>query len=150
VKWWMRGVPVGNQAREQLARTAPSPGWLRSAFPRAARLVEDTACASHRVYRGALDRDLSVARLAGIAEIGVTRLKARFRRSTGLPVRQYVVQRRVVRARALLPRGDLPLSQIALDSACYAAHRRLSRRLPRAPPTCGSMTTTLLVLGMAC
>jgi AraC family transcriptional regulator len=39
-----------------------------------------------------------------------------FKRSFGVPVHEYVIQRRVERARTLLLRGALPASQVALDA----------------------------------
>lgn len=63
-----------------------------------------------------LDRDLSLARLAAVAGISASHLKTLFKRSTGLPVHAYVVQRRVERARTLLLRGDLSASQVALEA----------------------------------
>ncbi|WP_163990967.1 AraC family transcriptional regulator [Pyxidicoccus caerfyrddinensis] len=63
-----------------------------------------------------LDRNLSLARLAGITGVSESHFRALFKRSTGLPVHEYVVQRRVERARTLLLRGDLPASQVALEA----------------------------------
>ena len=63
-----------------------------------------------------LDERLSLTRLAVVAGTSASHLKTLFKRSTGVPVHEYVVQRRVERARQLLLRGDLPASQVALDS----------------------------------
>jgi AraC family transcriptional regulator len=78
-----------------------------------------------------LDQDLSIARLAHLAGVSATNLKSLFRRLTGLPVHQYVVQRRVERARALLARGRLPASQVALEArVAHQSHMaRWMRRL---------------------
>ncbi|MFC3550436.1 helix-turn-helix domain-containing protein [Lysobacter cavernae] len=62
-----------------------------------------------------LDEDLSLARLAHVAGLSASHLKTQFKRSTGLPLHAYVVQRRVERARTLLLRRELPASRIALD-----------------------------------
>lgn len=77
-----------------------------------------------------LDRDLSLARIAGVAGVGATQLKTLFRRSVGVPVHAYVVQRRVERAKALLLRGDLPASQIALDAG-FAHQSHMARCMQR-------------------
>jgi AraC family transcriptional regulator len=61
-----------------------------------------------------LDEDLSLTRLAGVAEVSASHLKTLFKRSTGLPVHEYVIQRRVERAKALLLRGELAAGQVAL------------------------------------
>jgi AraC family transcriptional regulator len=101
-----------------------------------------------------LGQDLSLLRLARVAGVSASHFRALFKRSTGLPVHEYVIQRRVERARALLSRGELPASQIALDAGfshqshmarcmrrvlgvtptVVARHRALSQRAPR-PPT---------------
>jgi methylphosphotriester-DNA--protein-cysteine methyltransferase len=41
-----------------------------------------------------LDQDLSLSRLAEVAEVSASHLKTLFKRSTGLPVHEYVIQRR--------------------------------------------------------
>jgi AraC family transcriptional regulator len=63
-----------------------------------------------------IDRDLSMATLASVAQVSASHLKNAFRRSTGLSVHEYVVQRRVERAKLLLMQGELPASEIALEA----------------------------------
>jgi len=63
-----------------------------------------------------IDRDLSLATLASVAGVSASHLKSAFRRSTGMPVHEYVVQRRVERAKVLLMQGELPASEIALEA----------------------------------
>jgi AraC family transcriptional regulator len=63
-----------------------------------------------------LAEDLSLLRLARVSGISASHLRALFKRSVGVPVHEYVIQRRVERARALLSRGELPASQIALEA----------------------------------
>jgi AraC family transcriptional regulator len=85
-----------------------------------------------------LDEDLSIARLAGVAAISASHFKTLFKRTAGVPVHEYVIQRRVERAKALLTRGDLPASQVALaagfthQSHMARAMRRLLGMTPRA------------------
>lgn len=62
-----------------------------------------------------LDQDLSLIRLANVAGVSASHLKTLFKRST-VPVHEYVVQRRVERARALLSRDELPINQVALEA----------------------------------
>jgi AraC family transcriptional regulator len=84
-----------------------------------------------------LDRNLSLLRLAGIADVSASHLKTLFRRSTGIPVHEYVVQRRVERAKELLLRGELPASQVALESGfSHQSHMaRAMRRVLGVTPT---------------
>ncbi len=63
-----------------------------------------------------LDQELSLERLAGVAGASVSHFKMLFKRATGVPVHEYVVRRRVERAKTLLLRGELPASQIALEA----------------------------------
>lgn len=63
-----------------------------------------------------LDDDLSLGLLAAVAGMSASHLKTQFKRSTGLPVHEFVIRRRVERARELLVRGELPPSQIALEA----------------------------------
>jgi AraC family transcriptional regulator len=77
-----------------------------------------------------LDQDLSIARLAGVAGASASHFKSLFRRSTGLPVHRYIVQRRVERARALLQAGKLPASQAALEAG-FAHQSHMARWMRR-------------------
>ncbi len=61
-----------------------------------------------------LDQALRLADLAAVAGVSVTRLKVLFRNSTGIPVHQYVIRRRVEYARALMTTTGMPASEIAL------------------------------------
>lgn len=63
-----------------------------------------------------LDEDLSLGALASLAGSSASHFKTLFKRSMGVPVHEYVGQRRVERARALLLRGGLPASQVALEA----------------------------------
>jgi AraC family transcriptional regulator len=77
-----------------------------------------------------VDRDLSLARLAHVAEVSVSHFKMLFRRSTGVPPHTYVMQRRVERARDLLQRSDLPASQVAL-AAGFSHQSHMARCMRR-------------------
>ncbi|RDJ99863.1 AraC family transcriptional regulator [Paraburkholderia lacunae] len=63
-----------------------------------------------------LDQRLTLTELAAHAELSVPHFKVLFRETLGMPVHQYVVQRRVERAKTLLLDGGLSASQIALDT----------------------------------
>lgn len=84
-----------------------------------------------------LDHDLSLATLADVAGISASHLKTLFRRSLGLPVHTYVIHRRVDRARALLLRGRMAASQVALEVGfSHQSHMaRCMRRVLGVTPT---------------
>jgi AraC family transcriptional regulator len=63
-----------------------------------------------------LDQRLTLDDLAAQAQLSVPHFKLLFRETLGMPVHQYVVRRRVERAKALLLEGRLSASQIALDT----------------------------------
>jgi AraC family transcriptional regulator len=63
-----------------------------------------------------LGDDVSILRLARVSGVSASHLRVLFKRSLGVPVHEYVIQRRVERARALLSRGELPASQVALEA----------------------------------
>jgi|GEM_PF-273930 len=77
-----------------------------------------------------LDQDLSLLQLAAIAGLSASHLKTQFKRATGMPVHAYVVWRRVERARPLLARRELPVSQIALEVG-FAHQSHMVRALRR-------------------
>jgi AraC family transcriptional regulator len=63
-----------------------------------------------------LDQRLTLDELAAQAQLSVPHFKALFRDTLGVPAHQYVVQRRVERARTLLLQGRLSASQVALET----------------------------------
>jgi AraC family transcriptional regulator len=60
-----------------------------------------------------LDRDLSLAELAAIAGYCPTYFARQFKQATGLAPHQYLIHRRVERARALLESGQLTVAEVA-------------------------------------
>lgn len=87
------------------APVAPQRGLSAQQLKRVTGYIEDH-----------IDRDLSLATLASVAQVSASHLKNAFRRSTGLPVHEYVVQRRVERAKSLLIQSELPASEVALEA----------------------------------
>jgi AraC family transcriptional regulator len=88
----------------------PSPPTRRALLaPRVAARVID-------YIEGHLDERLTLAELAALAELSTPHFKALFRATVGLPVHQYVVRRRVERARTLLEKGALSVTQVALET----------------------------------
>ena len=77
-----------------------------------------------------LDKDLSLAGIAVVAGVSPSHCKILFRAAMGLPLHQYVIQRRVERARVLLSEGELAISQVALQTG-FAHQSHLSRHMKR-------------------
>lgn len=103
----------------------------------ASRLKEDKTSLSGRKLRlvvayieDNLTRDLSLRTLASLADIGISQFKKAFRESRGVPVHQYVIQRRVDRATTLLRNSRLPIGQIASEAG-FAHQSHLARHLRR-------------------
>jgi AraC family transcriptional regulator len=64
-----------------------------------------------------LDAGLSLERMAAVARLSVYHFARQFKAATGLPPHQYVIARRVERARRLLQGdGDLSLADVAADA----------------------------------
>lgn len=63
-----------------------------------------------------IDQALSLTDLATVAGLSLSHLKPLFRATFGMPVHQYVLTRRVERARLMLLSEDMPLSQVALET----------------------------------
>ncbi|HEY0916146.1 MAG TPA: AraC family transcriptional regulator [Solimonas sp.] len=66
-----------------------------------------------------LSQKLSLPELAGITRLSVPSFCRRFRASTGLSPYQYVLQAKVERAKALLERQEMPLTDLALSLGFY-------------------------------
>jgi AraC family transcriptional regulator len=84
--------------------SAPARGGLA---PRRLRLVQEYIEAN-------LSGEITLADLAAIAGVSNTHFCRAFHKSTGIASHQYVIRRRVERAKALLAEGELPIAQIAL------------------------------------
>ncbi len=114
-----QGYPGGRLYGESLAtalithllagysdRGLPADSYKGAIAPRRLRLVldhieENLAC------------DLSLAELAVVAAMSPCRFARAFRESMGLPPHQFVLRKRIARARALLEAGSAPLSEIS-------------------------------------
>jgi len=78
-----------------------------------------------------LAEDLSIGRIAAIAGISASHFKTQFRRSVGVPIHRYVIERRVEHARRLLDEdGPMSLTEIAL-AAGFANVSHLARHMRR-------------------
>src|SRR5215469_5200804 len=77
-----------------------------------------------------LDGDLSLRLLAQLAGLSLSHFKTLFRHTAGVPLHQYVIRRRVERARLLLAQGDLPISQVAF-AAGFTHQSHMARHVRR-------------------
>jgi len=77
-----------------------------------------------------LAQDLSLQDVASFAGLSVSHLKRLFRESAGMPLHQYLIRRRVERAKSLLIEGRLPISQIAAETG-FAHQSHLARHVRR-------------------
>jgi AraC family transcriptional regulator len=77
-----------------------------------------------------LTEELSLMRLAAIADMSVSHFRAGFRESAGLSVHQYVIERRIERAKSLLMRDGMSIAEIALSSG-FTHQSHLSRHMQR-------------------
>jgi AraC family transcriptional regulator len=77
-----------------------------------------------------LGRELSLSEIAGVAGVSVSHFKTLFRESVGIPAHQYVIRRRLERAKSLLAEGKLSISQIALDTG-FAHQSHLAHHMRR-------------------
>jgi AraC family transcriptional regulator len=60
-----------------------------------------------------LNRELSLKEIAEVAGLSVSHCKTAFSKSVGAPIHQYVIRRRVERAKQLLAKEGLSISEVA-------------------------------------
>ncbi len=77
-----------------------------------------------------LAKDLSLEQIAAVAHVSPSHLKGVFRRSMGVPVYQYVIQRRVEFAKSLLLQENLSIAEVASASG-FAHQSHLARHMRR-------------------
>jgi AraC family transcriptional regulator len=93
-----------------------------------------------------LDRKLSLSDLADAVGVSGTRLKTLFRNSTGIPVHQYVIRRRVDYARALLATTAMPASEVAV-AAGFSHQSHMASTMRRVTGQAPSDITRLAIFG---
>lgn len=75
-------------------------------------------------------RDVSLAELAAVAGLSVSHFKSLFRSAVGVPVHQYLIRRRIERAKTLLGERKLSIAEIALETG-FAHQSHLARHMRR-------------------
>jgi AraC family transcriptional regulator len=83
-----------------------------------------------------LDRNISLADLAGVVQLSVFHFLRKFRAEFGCPPHAYVMQRRIEQAKRQLARRDIPLKVVAADCGFsdQSHMTRLFRRLVGTTP----------------
>jgi len=77
-----------------------------------------------------LDQDLGLAELAKVAEYSLSHFKPMFRNAVGMPAHQFVIERRVQRARINLLEGKKSISEVAVETG-FADPSHMSRCMRR-------------------
>jgi AraC family transcriptional regulator len=81
--------------------------------------IEDNLC-----------EDLSLSSIASITGVSASHFKTLFRESAGVPLHQYVIQRRIERAKDLLMQDKLSIAEIALATG-FSHQSHLARHMRR-------------------
>lgn len=124
--------PAERLLTSSLAHDMLSHALLNQAGPRQGlRLKGGLAAHQRRLLRDTIEAQLaeplSLGQLAGLCSLSEYHFARMFRASFGLPPHQYVLARRIARARALLREGRLPLGDVGLAcgfaSASHFANR---------------------------
>jgi AraC family transcriptional regulator len=77
-----------------------------------------------------LAENIALADLAAVVDLSVSHFNVLFREAAGLSPHQYLIRRRVERAKDLLSEGKLSISQIATESG-FAHQSHLARHMRR-------------------
>jgi len=77
-----------------------------------------------------LSQNISLADIAAVAGLSVSHFKSLFRETVGMPAHQYLIRRRVDRAKSLLGEGKMSISQIAYETG-FAHQSHLARHMRR-------------------
>lgn len=108
---------------------------LRSYAPRsqanfAAKLSQRRLARVFDYVRANISSDLSLNQLAKIAGLSASHFKTSFKQTVGIPVHQYVIQRRIEYATELLQSGDPQLADVALQAG-FANQSHMARWMKR-------------------
>jgi len=128
------GYPSGRLYLDGLALAVASRLVARHSSVAAPPVQRDEGLTGHRLKKvltfieEQLAEDLSLQQIAEVAGVSASHLKAQFRKTLGMPVHQYVIQRRVERARELLTQDGLSMAAIA-EAAGFAHQSHMARHM---------------------
>jgi AraC family transcriptional regulator len=138
------GYPSGRVYMESLGTALAACLVLRHSTVAPLPAASSGAFVGHRLKRVLayieenLGQNVSLSQIAEVAGVRISHFKVIFRQAMGVPVHQYIIQRRVEQARTLLTDTDLPISQVATSAGFthqshMAAHmRRILGNSPKA------------------
>lgn len=131
------GYPTGNLFFESLSRALASAMVLRHsslAVPSSSHSRHSMSGQKLRLALSYIEDNLkdqlTLSDIAQAVNMSATHLKAAFRKATGVPVHQYVIQRRVERAKSLLLSGDAPIREVAQEAG-FAHQSHMTRHMRR-------------------
>jgi AraC family transcriptional regulator len=132
---WLYGESLGMALAARLvARYRAAAGMAAPPAPRHGLSRPQLARVKESIETN-LDASLTLGELAAVAELGISHFKTLFKRSTGVAVHEYVMQRRVERARLLLAEGKALVEVAALTGFSDQSHlARWMRRLVGVTP----------------
>ncbi|MDQ2711469.1 MAG: AraC family transcriptional regulator [Acidobacteriota bacterium] len=130
------GYPTGRTFLDGLSTALAAALVRRHSSLAAIPFHSNTTMSGHRLRQAIsyiednLKQNLSLGEIAGAAGLSVSHLKTTFRQLTGVPVHQYVIQRRVERAGILLAQGRLSISEVAQEAG-FAHQSHLAKHMQR-------------------
>jgi len=117
-----------------LIRKHSNAGGRRMQPPKGGGLSEWRMNRTREIIEARLSEQLTLAELAADACMGPDHFGRLFKRTAGISLYQFVIQRRIDRARHLLAETNLPIAQIALECG-FADQVHLTRVFGRAVGT---------------
>lgn len=116
------GLALASHLLGSCASASDAPRWERISKRRLKRVID--------FIHEHVSTELSLAKLAELAEMSPSYFKTVFKESMGVPVHQYVIRMRVEYATTLIARNALELSQVALQAG-FANQSHMTRCMKR-------------------
>jgi AraC family transcriptional regulator len=138
-----------DQFEALLLQNAPSPGTSNGAKNFATGLAPWQAARVTRYVDANLKKRLPTSELAALVRLSTGHFSRAFKAKFGCPPHEYIIQRRIAKAKAFMRAGELPLAQIALECG-LADQAHLSRLFRRLVGTCPSAWRRELGIRQGC